>query len=883
MTLRGETKVHYKMFKSGKKWVIAGIAVAAMVPIMMAPTVLAPLAPVRAADNSSVDKSATGLLNHYFPGSSWASDEIKTAVDEGAFIDATPSGYGTVSIGSPDYVKTIAAAGLRLTINGNTWTISPRDSSKNVELSSVLSSFGVPSASVLAAPTSAANMQTILTYLNGTTLNSMNGGKGLTSGFPYSLLSGGEMDMTDNVPFTGATTDGYSAITAGNVTLTNNNSTPTGNVLITDGGSLTGTGTLPNAIANSISKYQFSTDSLVTTERAIKTAALAIGKQLVANNSTPVAAVAGNSEIDLDFSKAKAENGTYVFTVDATKLGNLHNDFVFKNASDYDGSSKVVINVTGGSGATMTVPGIKSDSTKLQRVYLTSTDGTTLDLTNEQFGIKTTLLAPTSNVKLSGSATISGFVGAINGDGSGDGYVATTTPSNPTNPTTPTTSTYTVQFVDKNNGNKVVGTTTVDGTAGDSKTVTVPNGWVLASGASNTVKLTDDPSTPIQVPVVQVKTATVTQTITSTAVKSVTDNTPVTDNDTDDQGNTITYAGKVSDLPQPQTRTTTVKYTVEGTGDNAIVNVLSGAADGVVFDPIAAQDVSGWIEDQTSVANTYLDESTLISKLKTLDSEDGNVAVAAQLIYYPSSTSVHKTMTFTDHVSFEFSDDTDGDWDQLPDDFDRNATVGYTETTNYNGTVTKSNFAIEDGGSLPDVTAAQIASWNIDGYTNDASTASFQTDADVISTLEQSGGQVQAFYTVIQYKAADVQLHVTYVDDVTGDTVTVANSEVTGLNGSTGEYTVVVPDGYALAANQAATVSYQLTADDTDDITVHLTHVVDHTSAATTRTINYVYAGTGAKAADSVTQTLSWNVATDEVTGASVATPAGEYAAVTSP
>ena len=267
-----------------------------------------------------------------------------------------------------------------------------------------------------------------------------------------------------------------------------------------------------------------------------------------------------------------------------------------------------------------------------------------------------------------------------------------------------------------------------------------------------------------------------------------------------------------------------------------------------------------------------------------MDSENGSVSFDAQLIYYPSSTSVHKTLTFTDHVYFDYANDAEGDWDQLPADFDRTATVGYTETTDYNGTVTRSDFAVEDGDGLDNVTDAQIAGWTVAGYTNNADLGNFITDDGMVGLLEQSNGDTQSANTLITYSAAEVALTVTYVDDADNGAVVGETTTLTGLTGSTGTYHATAPDKYVLAKTQSSAVDYTVTPDNSDNITVHLTHAITHTTATTTRTVNYTIEGqSSTKAPASVTQTTTWNVATDEVTGNAVYTPQSGYAVVQSP
>ncbi len=95
---------------------------------------------------------------------------------------------------------------------------------------------------------------------------------------------------------------------------------------------------------------------------------------------------------------------------------------------------------------------------------------------------------------------------------------------------------------------------------------------------------------------------------------------------------------------------------------------------------------------------------------------------------------------------------------------------------------------------------------------------------------------------------------------------------------------MTVPANYELATGQAGTVAYTLNADSAkNNVEVHLTHHISHTTTTTTRTINYLVKGSDAQVTDPDVQTITWNVSTDDVTNASVATPQDGYAEVTAP
>ena len=212
-------------------------------------------------------------------------------------------------------------------------------------------------------------------------------------------------------------------------------------------------------------------------------------------------------------------------------------------------------------------------------------------------------------------------------------------------------------------------------------------------------------------------------------------------------------------------------------------------------------------------------------------------------------------------------------------------TVTYTADTQ-NATI---NFVTTDGTKLAsvDVSGASGSEIPANSYQSEldkltAANYTVQTNNAAGAKFDTDSTQAQSFDIVMN---APVTLNVSYIDDTDGSAVAVPSTTATtvsGALGSTGTYTAVVPANYALANGQAATVDYTLISDATG-IVIHLTHQVAHSTTTTTRTINYVVTGGGAAAPASVTQKLSWNVSTDLVTGATVATPQGDYAAVVSP
>ena len=168
----------------------------------------------------------------------------------------------------------------------------------------------------------------------------------------------------------------------------------------------------------------------------------------------------------------------------------------------------------------------------------------------------------------------------------------------------------------------------------------------------------------------------------------------------------------------------------------------------------------------------------------------------------------------------------------------------------------------------------QVVSPAIAGYT---------PDHDVIAqvALGSSLSKPESSSVTVTYTANPAQLKVTYLDDVTGQTVG-AGETLTGVTDGTGTYNVIVPEKYALADKQKNQVDYTFKADTNNDFVVHLTHAVSHGEATSTRTIMYTVNGK-ATAPTNHTQTVLWKSATDEVTGETVYTAQAAYYQVVSP
>ena len=149
----------------------------------------------------------------------------------------------------------------------------------------------------------------------------------------------------------------------------------------------------------------------------------------------------------------------------------------------------------------------------------------------------------------------------------------------------------------------------------------------------------------------------------------------------------------------------------------------------------------------------------------------------------------------------------------------------------------------------------------------------------------------------VAYVGDSQKANVVYVDDVTHTAVAPKAGTATQLTGASGDeiaYTETaswagIPDGYEFSsmdldgvAWNPATAKYDNDVNTDQTITVHLTHHMTQTQMTSTRTIDYV--GAGGATPEDVTQSVTWIVTTDDVTGdATYTTSQAGYPAAPSP
>lgn len=241
-------------------------------------------------------------------------------------------------------------------------------------------------------------------------------------------------------------------------------------------------------------------------------------------------------------------------------------------------------------------------------------------------------------------------------------------------------------------------------------------------------------------------------------------------------------------------------------------------------------------ETQTDAAGTTTDGDTDMTVDAGTDDADITVSrtVAYTHTYTPTDTTdpnydqTHKTLTVK--VVDELPGGADDTQDTQSFDFTR------TVTDDGAGNLSYGDWTTTGATSYTDVTAAAI-----DGLTASPDKVTSTTAADdgtVIGDALTAFGAAtsddepdQTLTVTIKYTAATGSATVTYVDDDKGG-ATVTSADVDGALGKTTDYKVVVPDGYELAAGQAykdgETTPILITADTSDNATIHLVHKIDH-------------------------------------------------------
>ncbi|MCH5461341.1 KxYKxGKxW signal peptide domain-containing protein [Lactobacillus sp. LC28-10] len=135
----------------------------------------------------------------------------------------------------------------------------------------------------------------------------------------------------------------------------------------------------------------------------------------------------------------------------------------------------------------------------------------------------------------------------------------------------------------------------------------------------------------------------------------------------------------------------------------------------------------------------------------------------------------------------------------------------------------------------------------------------------------------------VQYDlVGDAKTQVEYIDDDGNGAIVGTPQVISGTPGGSTDWSMdQVPTGYTLAKNQVTSGTYTFKASGNMPVQIHLKHIIDESTATTTRTITY--SGAGDKTPEAKSEPVTWTVGTDEVTGITTYTPSGDYDAVPTP
>lgn len=466
-------------------------------------------------------------------------------------------------------------------------------------------------------------------------------------------------------------------------------------------------------------------------------------------------------------------------------------------------------------------------------------------------------------------------------------------------------STLTVQLLDADNNNALITSASQDGTAGDKGTLALdpaalPAGFELADPTQSTINYTMVPGgstiTVYLKHIITKSTATTTRTISYTSTDGKILKTAVTQPltwtiNTDAVTGTFTatpdgsYAEQTSpDIPgytlqdasqatvtaaTPAMQTTTPTDSAVGvlyTADPQVLTVRYLDADNANAEVSPATTVTG-NTDQTiswtaSVPNNYALQSGQASTGTYTLTAGGTNSVDVYLVHATKAG----TLTTTDTVHYTFDNSNGGALQTLPDD--NSQAINWASTTDLVTNAT--NYTL----LTPSTT---VNTPTLTGYTANLANVSFNDNLT-------AGAAPTDQELSVAYTANPASLPVIYVDD-DNNGATVATDSVSGHTGDTGNYTAVAPTNYVLTSGHSNTVPYTLTSDNAAALVIHVKEQITTGTLQTTRTIQYSFVNPNATATlpNTVTQPLTWNTATNEVTGVTTYTPVGGYAAVISP
>lgn len=432
-----DEKVHYKLYKDGNNWVTASIATGIAIPVaLFSAAILSPMQGVQATSNDS---------GYVFAGQHQSRGEATFAAGfaNGTLYDATEKTSSTVTM-EPALVTAAEKAGMRITIKDDQWQIGPKGNANKVNFDQVLAGISFPTTAQLDDPTAPSNISAILTFMRSNGLLTVNGGNATPTynGIKNGLISGSGVIMpaTTRLTTNEATigTTGYNAIISGPLSKMGADwGTVTTNTLVADGGTIQGSGAIPNSLVDSLSKFHFTDGSMANEMRALKAAVVKIDAYLATKataQSVQTADPEDGGGMLLDFTKADRDDaGDYVFTVDSNKLNASANRFRFANTQAYAGGNVILV-VKGGAKVDFTGQGFagRINFIKNGGFFIAAPGGNTFNLQDaDNIGqAGETFLAPTSDISRTTNGAFGGLIGSFNGatdndpgdDASGNGY-----------------------------------------------------------------------------------------------------------------------------------------------------------------------------------------------------------------------------------------------------------------------------------------------------------------------------------------------------------------------------------------------------------------------------------------------------------------------------
>jgi len=601
--------------------------------------------------------------------------------------------------------------------------------------------------------------------------------------------------------------------------------------------------------------------------------------------------------------KGQAASGTYQFTYDDNQMVKIHLSHVI----DYTTAT-----------TTRTINYVVNDASYPGQTPETQTQTITWDVATDEV-THASVAVPQGGYAAQTIPTIPGYTATIdNAAGTliaAKNYGGVATIQMPKSETvtviyTPNAQTVTVEYVDDAKGDAVVGNpTTITGkTFGTAtwNTDNMPAGYKLAKGqaASGTYQFTNAGNQTVQIHlshIIDYSTATTTRTITYVV----------------DDAN---YTGQV-----PETQTQTITWDVA-------TDEVTGASEAVPQSGYAKQDVptiNGYTADPTTVQTlnygavlkdnlpapekitvTYTPNKASAT-VEYVDDANGGAVVGnpTTITGKTSGTATWDTTNLPAGYKLAKGQAASGTY-QFTNSSDQTIKIHLSHVIdNTTATTTRTiNYVVDDSnypGQVPE-TQTQTIKWNVaTDEVNGASVAVPQSGYSSQNTPEIPGYtadsktvQPQNYGAAIKGKLPDPETvtvtytpnvqsaQVEYVDDANGGAVVGNPTTINGKTSGTATWnTDNIPTGYKLAKGQATSGTYQFTNDDNQTVQIHLSHIIDNTTATTTRTITYVvddpnYTG---QVPAAKTQTITWNVTTDEVNGHMVAIPQSGYAEETAP